>query len=328
MKESDIRPAELFTRYLELSAADARTYFGACKKQSISCPACASEAGHPSFEKWDFSYVLCETCGTLYQSPRPHREIFERFYLESPSSRYWAKTFFPSVAEARRKLLFRPKVEEIARLCRGEGFWPDALADVGAGYGLLLEEWRKRYHDSELIAIEPNPDLAEVCRSKELNVVERFAEEASSLHEQVDLVVALEVIEHVHDPYTFCTSLRKLLRNGGRLLLTGLTVDGFDIQVLWENSKSISPPHHLNFMSIKGFQFLLNRSGYTRISIFTPGKLDVDIVENAIVENQEILQGCRFLRHLMGRDHNTLVAFQNFLSENQLSSHCWIWAEK
>ena len=328
MKESDIRPLDLFRKYLKMSVEDAATYFGLSLRENISCPACESEVGTPAFEKNGFGFVLCDVCGTLYQNPRPPMEDFSRFYQESRSAEYWAKAFFPAVAEVRRTSLFRPKVKEIGRLCEEKGFSPEVLADIGAGYGLFLEEWRAIFPETKLIAIEPNPDLAEVCRNKGFNVVESFAEEALDLHGQIDLVVALEVIEHVYDPLIFCRSLRNLLKDGGRILLTGLTVDGFDIQVLWKDSKSISPPHHINFMSIVGFKQLLTRAGFSNVQIFTPGKLDVDIVKNTVAEKPDILTGQRFIKNLLGRSEDVLKEFQKFLRDHQLSSHCWIWAEK
>ncbi len=328
MKEFDIRPNHILNRYLELCSEDSVKYFKDCVKQDIPCPACGSEQVKYSFTKWDFDYVICQKCGSLYQSPRPSQEIFGSFYKESQSAEYWAKIFFPMVAEARREYLFRPKVEKIGKLCDEDGFSPSVIADVGAGYGLFLEEWRRKFPETELIAVEPNSDLAKVCRSKKLKVVESFVEDISCLYKTPDMLVSLEFIEHVHDPYKFCLSLNQLLQDGGRLLLTGLTVDGFDIQMLWKHSKSVSPPHHINFISIFGFENLLKRAGFSNICIFTPGKLDVDIVKNFVSENPDILTGQRFIKNLVGKNEETLKDFQTFLSNHQFSSHCWIWAEK
>jgi SAM-dependent methyltransferase len=293
MKESDIRPKELFQKYLELSAADTETYFISSQREHLSCPACGNQTSQPAFEKSGFGYTVCRSCQTLYQNPRPPLEEFSRFYQESPSAQYWAKEFFPAVAEIRREKLFKPKVMELARLCQNENFKPAVVADIGAGFGLFLEEWRILFPDTRTIAIEPNP-----------------------------------VIEHVHDPLVFCNSLNHLLRAGGRLLLTGLSVDGFDIQVLWEHAKSISPPHHINFMSIQGFKQLLKRAGFSKVDIFTPGKLDVDIVKNTVEERDDALRGQRFIRNLLKQDEKVLKEFQQFLSKHRLSSHCWVWAVK
>jgi SAM-dependent methyltransferase len=328
MKEYHIRPADLYHRYLELLEADAADYFSAADRKDLPCPACDSPRLKPEFEKSGFAMASCRNCGTLFQSPRPPWEEFTRFYQESPSAHYWAETFFPAVAEVRRQNLFKPKVEMIFRLCQEEGFFPQVLADIGAGYGIFLEEWHHKFPQTELIAIEPHPELAERCRAKNFAVHECFAEEARDCYGRLDMVVAQEVIEHVHSPFDFCMSLRHLLREGGRLLLTGLTVSGFDIQILWEHSRSICPPVHLNFMSISGFHHLLARAGFRNIRIFTPGKLDVDIVRNVAAENPQILSGQRFASHLLSQDEEILAEFQNFLSEHRLSSHCWAWVEK
>jgi SAM-dependent methyltransferase len=328
LKESDIRPRDLFEKYLELSAKDAITYFGSSTRTDLPCPACGNNLVQPAFEKHGFDYKICRTCGTLYQSPRPPWEDFARFYKESPSAQYWARIFFPAVAESRRVHLFRPKVQELAQLCQKDQFFPKVFADIGAGYGLLLEEWRRSFPDTKLFAVEPNPDLAAQCRLKNLHVVELFAEEANQLHNQVDLVTAFEIIEHSYDPLAFLNSLAKLLRTGGRILITGLTIDGFDIQVLWQRSNNISPPHHINLISIEGFEFLLARAGFSNIHIFTPGKLDVDILKNALRYDKDILSGQRFLQTLFTRGEETLGAFQKFLSDHRLSSHCWVWASK
>ncbi len=328
MKENEIRPKRLFREYLRLSAVDSETYFISSQRQSLPCPACGNEKFSPVFQKSGFGFTVCRACQTLYQNPRPPVEEFSRFYQESPSTRYWTEEFFPAVAEIRRKELFKPKVIELAQLCRNENFKPEIVADIGAGFGLFLEEWRNLFPDTRAIAVEPNPEMANLCRAKKLEVIECFVEQATSFFGKVDLVVALEVIEHVHDPVEFCNSLNRLLRAGGRLLLTGLSADGFDIQTLWEHSKSISPPHHINFMSIKGFGRLLKRAGFSKVDVFTPGKLDVDIVKNLVEEQPDVLKGQRFIHNLLKKDEKVLNAFQQFLSKKRLSSHCWIWAEK
>ena len=110
---------------------------------------------------------------------------------------------------------------------------------------------------------------------------------------------------------------------GGLAVITGLGADGFDIQILWEKSKSIFPPHHINFMSVNGFNRLFKRVGFTEVDVVTPGKLDMDIVLNN--RNFLIIKN-RFIETLASRGEETLNEFQKFLAKHQLSSHCWILA--
>ncbi len=327
MKEEDIRPAHLLNEYLRLSAQDADTCFSDCKRQSITCVACGAAEYDLAFEKNGFAYVECQECGSLYLNPRPHKLTFDRFYKDSVSSRYWADTFFPAVAEARRESIFRPRAAKLADICHERKLKPGTTIDVGAGYGIFLDEWRAIYPESKCIAVEPSQSLAGICRDRGFEVDESVVEDVIEYSNAADLLTCFEVFEHVHDPLAFLQSLTKLVRPGGLLLISTLGVDGFDIQVLWEKSKSIFPPHHINFLSHSGFSRLFGKAGLEDVEITTPGVLDVDIVRNAAAVDSSILTGNRFIEKLTS-DARQSTLFQQFLSENKLSSHTWIFARK
>ena len=98
--------------------------------------------------------------------------------------------------------------------------------------------------------IELNRHLANICRNRKLNVVEKFLESVrpSDLPAKPKTFVSFELFEHLHDPSASLKNLLKLMQPGDLFLFTTLSGTGVDIQVVWENSKSISPPHHLNFL--------------------------------------------------------------------------------
>lgn len=327
MKEQDIRPQALLNRYLELSAQDAEHCFSGGNRRVLPCVACGSAETHLEFSKNGFEYATCNHCGTLYQTPRPTIESFEAFYRDSASSRYWAEEFFPAVAEARREKIFRPRAERLIKMCDAQGIEVNQVIDVGAGYGILLEELRGFRPDNNFLAIEPSSSLAEECRSKGFEVIEDIAENVSGYQCVADLVVCFEVLEHVFDPLSFIKTLTNLARSGGHVFVSTLSVDGFDIQTLWERSNSIFPPHHINFLSIKGFRQLFERAGLEMVSISTPGVLDVDIVRNAFQKSPGPFKNNRFVRQLL-ENNERATSFQEFLSNNCLSSHAWIFAKK
>lgn len=327
MKESDIRPEVLLHRYLELSAEDAKRCFAGGTREACACVACAGLDLQPEFEKNGFSYATCKHCGTLFQTPRPSLQAFSAFYRDSVSSRYWAEHFFPAVAEARRERIFRPRVERLVQMCEAHGIEVGQLVDVGAGYGILLDEWRRLRPETDMLAIEPSSALAAQCRAKGFNVIEDIAENVTGYQGCADLVVCFEVLEHVYDPLSFVRTLTGLAKPGGHVFVSTLCVDGFDIQTLWDRSNSIFPPHHINFFSVDGFGHLFERAGLEVVSITTPGVLDVDIVRNAWRRDPDRFSGDRFVRQLMADDARA-AAFQEFLCANRLSSHAWVFAKK
>ena len=326
MKESEIRPQDLLARYVELSAQDAERCFRDERRYDMPCVACGSMEPVPQFVKSGFAYAQCGWCGTLYQTPRPPIEAFESFYRDSESSRYWAEVFFPAVAEARREKIFRPRVARLRQYCAERGMAIRRLIDVGAGYGIFVEEWRRCDPAVEIVAVEPSAHLAAACRAKGIDVVEEVAENVSGMDGFADLVTCFEVLEHSHDPLTFVRALKRLVRSGAMLFVSTLCIDGFDLQVLWDRSTQISPPHHINFLSVRGFEALFARGGLSSVEVSTPGQLDVDIVRNAANKNAELLEQHRFLGALLRDD--IAENFQAFLSRNCLSSHAWVFGVK
>lgn len=326
MKEEDIRKREVFDQYLEMVKKDVNAFFGDRSAfLQISCPACGSQECTTQFNKSGFNYVRCNVCGTLFVNPRPSFELLSNFYIQSPSTKFWINEFFKPVAEARRVKIFRPRAEYVAQRFGSDPEW--TVGDIGAGFGLFLEELSKIWSSSTLVAIEPSEEMSEICKAKGFESLPCAIEDVTGWGEKFDLLTSFELFEHVYDPQTFLRKIRELLRPGGRLLLTTLNGEGFDIQMLWENSKSVSPPHHLNFFNPRSMKILLEKCGFAVEEISTPGRLDWDIVEG-MIKNDGVDVG-RFWDLLAKEGTESCKAeLQEWISRNNFSSHIRIVAKK
>ncbi|NUO38784.1 MAG: methyltransferase domain-containing protein [Gemmatimonadaceae bacterium] len=278
MKEAEIRSRTAHNTYLALVSADAeRLAQDHSAFAAIDCPCCGGRSIIEEFQKAGFRYVSCESCATLFVNPRPTFDSLMALYADSPSTRYWVEEFFKPMAEARRARIFRPRAQYVAE------HFPDVargrVGDIGAGFGLFLEELQALWPAANLVAIEPSADMAAILRTKGIPVVEQMLEQVPPSEAGFDLLTAFELFEHLHDPAGFLRHVARLLRPGGVLYLTTLSGFGFDIQVHWASSKSVSPPHHLNFANPASMARLLERTGFDVIEIATPGELDWDIVE-------------------------------------------------
>ena len=324
MREEDIRPADLLSAYLALSVDDARTFFGTeSKLVTRSCPGCGADQALPAFTKNDFKLSTCADCGTLYVSPAPAADDLAVFYRDSPSTRYWANVFFPAVAKARRERIFRPRAEKISALLGGHC---KRVIDVGAGYGLFLEEMMAIDPDIETRAVEPGADLAGICRAANIETFEGFAEDAATDADWAswaDLVTSFEVVEHVLDMTAFIRSLGALAKPGGMVLVTGLCGAGFDIEVLGIRSNAVSPPHHLNFISQAGMSALATRAGLELVDFSTPGQLDIDIVCNALANDPTAVADPALREKLLSADADNRRRLQDELVADRRSSHMW-----
>jgi hypothetical protein len=324
--ENDIRPEQIFNEYLRLTAEDTVVYFKNAKREGITCPACGNH-GSKLFNKVGFDYEECGDCKSIYVSPRPVKEAFDNYYTDSPSTKYWATTFYRVTEAARREKLWKPKAllikDRIEKYQQNEKV--EFIIDIGGGYGVFDEEI-KLLMDIKPIIIEPSVHLAAICREKQLQVIEKFMEDISEdeLPDGRKCYVSFELFEHLHDPTLFLQTVYNSMRKNDLFIFTTLSSMGLDIQILKENSKSLSPPHHLNFLNPKSVSLLLDKLGFDVLEAITPGKLDFDILLN----NMQFIKETSWKNILEYSDKVELEQMQQFIASAGLSSHMMITCRK
>ena len=317
MNEADIRPQAILDEFLRLCAEDTRVYFSDARRENILCPACCT-AGTQAFSKHGFDYAECPECRTLFVNPRPGAEAFLRYYTESASSKYWATTFYKETAAARRERLWKPMARTVHdTMCR-YGASSHTVVDVGGGYGLFAEEM-SAFLGQLVTVIEPAPHLAEVCRGKGIPVVEKFLETVGSqdLPNRPKTFVSFELFEHLHSPGVFLDRLRALMQVEELFIFTTLSSAGADIRALWEDSKAVSPPHHLNFFNPRSMKRLLERHGLEALEVTTPGQLDVDI----LINNRGNIKDRFWQIFVEQADEGQQSQMQHLLAKTGFSSH-------
>ncbi|MFH1841383.1 MAG: class I SAM-dependent methyltransferase [Candidatus Nealsonbacteria bacterium] len=334
MKESEIRPKNLHDTIIDLSRQDVERLILSKKDEleEIVCPACGSKNLTFQFKKFGLDYVLCDDCRSLFLSPRPTESFLNKIYPEMESVKYWETHFYKETAEPRREKMYNPRAKKVVELAdKYSVLDKDLLIDVGAGYGVFLEEIKKVSNFKELVAIEPVSSLAEVCKSRGIKVIEKNAQDATSedIPEKAAVLTCFEVLEHLINPLTFLNSLSKLLKKEGLFILSAPCISGIDVQILWEKSKTIYPPHHINLLSIEGMESLAKRTNDLEIvEISTPGKLDVDIIRNAKKEGLVDNLG-RFFDYFFWRENEEAFSgLQQFCQKYNLSSHLMVVMKK
>lgn len=329
MKEEEIRPQALFDALLAASREDIDLFFSDRDAYvEVECPGCGATRPTGGFEKLGFSYRECAECASLYLSPRPTAGQYGDYLRGSRMGQFFSEEFYRQTSDSRRAHIYRPRAQRVTAAVRR--LLPEAtsVADIGSGFGVFLTELQEQGAFSRLVGVEPDGQLAEICRQRGFAVLAEPAETATAAAlpgGPADVATCFEVLEHIRDPLPFLTSIRRLLAPRGLLYLTTLTISGFDLQVLWERSKSIYPPHHINLLSLEGMERLLERSGYTVESIVTPGQLDLGIVRSALAADPS-LPLPRFVHTLVRQPDEAQAAFQRFLQENRLSSHVHVVA--
>ena len=324
MKEFDIRPPKVFEEYLRLAKEDIAVFFSDSILKNILCPACNFK-GHHSFKKDSFDYCECPECLTLYVNPRPTQESFTNYYTNSLSSEFWAKTFYKETEKARREKIWKPKAQIILDELKKQKALDYQIVDIGGGYGIFAEETQK-LNNQKVIIIEPSPHLSKICRGKGIEVVEKFLENVSvkDLPSGKKCFVSFELFEHLHSPKIFLKQLNRLMQSNDLFIFTTLSSTGLDIQVLWEKSPSVSPPHHLNFFNPNSVKLLLEHEGYECLNVSTPGKLDIDILFN----NKEHIKDKFWKTFIQFSNKKQKEMYQKNITNSGWSSHMMVVSKK
>lgn len=327
MKEEDIRPDSLMRENAKLRAEDIRKIL---KRKDefveISCPACESSIDRLVFQKDGFTFVCCKQCETVFVNPRPTYEMLTEFYTASKSIRHWNDRIFPASEDSRRSRIFAPRAQRIVDLCRKYNPTSEVLLDVGAGFGTFCEEIKKLAVFDEVIPVEPSRVLADTCRRKGFDVIEKPIEEVEL---QVDVITNFELIEHLFWPKRFLSVCFKALRRGGLLIVTTPNIKGFDLLVLGKLSDNIGGPNHLNYFHLASLSRLLDDCGFEVLETSTPGRLDAELVRKKALSGEFDLSTHPFLKQVMIDEWERVgVCFQKFLADNGLSSNMRLVARK
>ncbi len=264
----------------------------------VDCPACDGDEREPAFEKYGFRYVRCAECRTLFMTPRPSESLMADYYANSENYAFWSEHIFPATDAARREKIHRGRLDRVLDLCDRHDVPTGALLEVGAGYGTFgaLALASKRFN--HVVAVEPTPEMAEACRAAGLDVTESRIEDIPEGTHAADVVVSLEVIEHLFDPKVFIARCADLLKPGGLLILSGPNGDGFDIATLGPGSQAIDV-EHVNLFNPGSLEALLRANGFADIAVSTPGRLDAEIVREAALAGEFDLSEQPFLRRVL-----------------------------
>jgi 2-polyprenyl-3-methyl-5-hydroxy-6-metoxy-1,4-benzoquinol methylase len=327
LKVDDIRPHAFAKEHRRALDEDVRWLADRISAfVEVVCPACGGSHHRPLYGKYGLRHVLCAFCGTQYVSPRPPPELLAEFYERSAVYRFWSDTIYPSSSAARREHIFRPRARMVDELCTREGISGGTLVEIGAAYGLFCEEVRDLGRFDHIVAVEPVPTLAAVCREKGFDVVQSAVERAA-LVGPVDVACSFEVIEHLFSPFEFLTGMFALLRSGGHVMVSCPNIQGFDTLVLGARSDTVDH-EHLNYYSPASLRLLAERVGFERVSVTTPGRLDVEIIATALREGLlSAVELGPFLSKVVTAP-SLGAAFQQFLAGSGLSSSMLLVARK
>lgn len=238
--------------------------------EKTDCPLCGSSEGHTAFRAQDyllghagtFREVECRECGLLYISPRPGPADMARYYEGS----YAPRTKKPKPARRRSgaaaklvQLWYRSS--DLRTRLKKDAFTGSKgrVLDIGCGAGAFLHRLRELGWETH--GIEPDADASEAARKLGLDVRTGTLEQASFRDEHFNVVTALHVLEHVHEPGAFMQEVRRVLKPGGLLYVEVPNLKSFNFRCFRREWFHLDAPRHLCSYWSKPLKRLLRDAG-------------------------------------------------------------------
>jgi len=191
--------------------------------------------------------VRCTGCGLVYVGEDPSQIDFDALYGESYYTGGSDAVFADYIgqeaarrAHARRKLaVLRTLPPRIARNGR--------LLDVGCAAGFFLAEARAHY---DVQGVELSTWSSAYARERlGLPVITGTLQDAQLDGDQFDVITLWDVIEHVPDPVPLLAEAARLLKPGGRLVLSTGDWGSAYAQRRGADWHLMTPPWHLTMFS-------------------------------------------------------------------------------
>lgn len=214
---------------------------------SRPCPVCGGTQAVPLFQRDGYDVVACSNCSTAFVAQDPatidFKSLYGQAYYTGGSDAVFADYVGQEAARrasARRKLRLLRSLPP--RLPSG-----GRLLDVGCAAGFFLAE-AKTFYDVQ--GVELSDWSSAYARDRlGLNVFTGTLQDAALPADHFDIVTLWDVIEHVPDPVPLLAEAARVLKPGGRLVLSTGDWGSAYAQARGRDWHLMTPPWHLSFFS-------------------------------------------------------------------------------
>lgn len=226
------------------------------KQLHTVCLKCKSDNLKPLENFKNIGLVKCSNCNFVFSQWIPTKKDLIAYY----ASDYDRTNYFSPITEKRYNELL-DKFEKYKSTNR--------ILDIGAGCGFFLQTARKR--GWEVYGTEIDPSATDNCIDTSINMSYGDINTIDFPENYFDVVIHIEVIEHINNPNEYVSEIHKILRPGGITYLTTPNFNAIHRYRLKEKYDVISYPNHLCYYTSKTLKDLFNSHKLKPIRLKTTG---------------------------------------------------------
>lgn len=238
----------------------------------VACPACQGDCtlsrqglyddryGYPDL----FDLYRCGACG--------HRHIHARFTPEDLGNlytRYYPRADFniddfraEEEKEGFQAWLIGARSEAFRHVPRNV-----RVLDIGCGFGRSLAYHQNR--GCEAFGMEADGNVQAIARRYGLNIRQGIFDGTQFESDCFDYVTLDQVAEHVTDPGALMRGISRVLKPGGRLVITTPNAGSFSARLFGRRWLHWHTPYHIQFYTRRSLQLVAEAAGLKLVSAST-----------------------------------------------------------
>jgi 2-polyprenyl-3-methyl-5-hydroxy-6-metoxy-1,4-benzoquinol methylase len=234
--------------------------------EKVSCNLCGSNSFRTIYRLSDWlldrptvesTIVQCQSCGLIYQNPRPSIDEMDQHYPQDYEP-YNSDKKSPSWLQ--RKAVnygFEKRAKNvIAYKAKG------SLLDIGCATGTFLNHMRQK-HNWQVCGVEISSYAAQAAKEMYgLDVFNGMLEQANFPDGSFDAVTMWDVLEHLHDPSNTLREIHRILKPGGILVFRVPNGDSLDARLFGPYWAGFDAPRHLYVYQRSTLHKLLEKNGF------------------------------------------------------------------
>ena len=212
----------------------------------LNCLLCNSNLLRPLAGYSKHHLVQCGNCSFVFSSRIPNEKELVDFYGQYP------------IAESLSAITKKRYDEWLAE------FEPyrktNNILDVGCGDGYFLQSARDKGWN--VYGTEFTTRQVENCKAKGISMHQGVLDVANYEPEFFDVIVSIEVIEHINNPNTELQKFNTLCRKGGAVYVTTPNFNALSRNYLKGTWNILAYPEHLSYYTKKTLCFAFQRNGF------------------------------------------------------------------
>ena len=216
---------------------------------------------------------------TTLQKPKPIKGYTKVQLLRCSQTKLIRTSLIPSNDELEDHYSEYPYIEQCPKLTIDryketletfESFRKNnMLLEVGCGAGFfLLEAKNKQWIAS---GIEKGSLIKEKLREKNIVIHNDLFNKSELKNNSFDVIVMIEVIEHLPDPVLYLNRCFELLRPGGAIYITTPNFNCIERRILKNEYRIISYPEHIWYFTPLSLHKTLSKNNFSRKRLKTHG---------------------------------------------------------